>query len=314
MQKRKTISVLFFGLLLFSGLACAESDSVLRATLSNGLRVIIVRNTLAPVVATSVNYLSGSVETPPGFPGTAHAMEHMMFRGSPGLTAEQLANIGNVMGGNFNANTRESLTQYLFTVPAEDLDVALHIEAIRMQAVLESADGWKQERGAIEQEVAQGLSNPSYILYSKIRKAMFADTPYAYDALGTRPSFEKTTAADLKKFHDTWYAPNNAILVVVGDVDPQATLTEIKSLFGTLKSKQLPARPRIELQAPKAVSFPVSTARPNGTQMFAMRAPGLNSPVFPALEVPSDVRRTRRFDLYGLVPQGKALDAEFLLD
>jgi zinc protease len=311
---RKTICVLFFGLLLHSGLALAEADSVLRATLSNGLRVIIVRNTLAPVVATSVNYLTGSVETPPGFPGTAHAMEHMMFRGSPGLTAEQLANIGNVMGGNFNANTRESLTQYLFTVPAEDLDVALHIEAIRMQAVLESADGWKQERGAIEQEVAQDLSNPSYILYSKIRKAMFADTPYAYDALGTRPSFEKTTAADLKKFHDTWYAPNNAILVVVGDVDPQATLTEIKSLFGALKAKTLPARPKIELQAPKATSFTVDTDRPNGTQMIAMRVPGLNSPDFPALEVLSDVLSSRRFELYGLVPQGKALDAEFLLD
>ena len=314
MEMRKTISVWFLGLLLYSGLAPAQPDSVLRATLSNGLRVIIVRNTLAPVVATSVNYLSGSVETPPGFPGTAHAMEHMMFRGSPGLTAEQLANIGNVMGGNFNANTRENLTQYLFTVPAEDLDVALHIEAIRMQAVLESADGWKQERGAIEQEVAQDLSNPSYILYSKIRKAMFADTPYAYDALGTRPSFEKTTAADLKKFHDTWYAPNNAILVVVGDVDPQATLTEIKSLFGTLKPKKLPARPRIHLQAPKAVSFTVDTDRPNGTQMIAMRVPGLNSPDFPALEVLSDVLSNRRFDLYGLVPQGKALDAEFLLD
>jgi len=316
MQMRKTISKLFFGLLLFSGLALANSDSesVLRATLSNGLRVIIVRNTLAPVVATSVNYLSGSVETPPGFPGTAHAMEHMMFRGSPGLTAEQLANIGNVMGGNFNANTRESLTQYLFTVPAEDLDVALHIEAIRMQAVLESADGWKQERGAIEQEVAQDLSNPSYILYSKIRKAMFADTPYAYDALGTRPSFEKTTAADLKKFHDTWYAPNNAILVVVGDVDPQATLTEIKSLFGTIKAKTLPARPKIVLKAPQASSFTVDTDRPNGTQMIAMRVPGLDSPDFPALEVLSDVLSNRRFDLYGLVPQGKALDAEFLLD
>src|SRR3569833_4426772 len=233
MQMRKTISKLFFGLLLFSGLALANSDSesVLRATLSNGLRVIIVRNTLAPVGATSVNYLTGSVETPPGFPGTAHAMEHMMFRGSPGLTAEQLANIGNVMGGYFNANTRESLPQYLFTVPAEDLDVALHIEAIRMQAVLESADGWKQERGAIEQEVAQDLSNPSYILYSKIRKAMFADTPYAYDALGTRPSFEKTTAADLKKFHDTWYAPNNANLVVVGVVVFLVSLSVFLSLF-----------------------------------------------------------------------------------
>jgi zinc protease len=301
--------------LFLSSMKIARADeSVVRATLPNGLRVIIVRNSLAPVVATSVNYLSGSVETPAGFPGTAHAMEHMMFRGSPGLSAEQLANIGNVMGGNFNANTRESLTQYLFTVPAEDLDVALRIEAIRMQAVLESAEGWKQERGAIEQEVAQDLSNPSYILYSKIRSAMFAGTPYAYDALGTRPSFEKTTAAALKKFHDTWYAPNNAILVVVGDVDPQATLTEIKSLFGTLHSKKLPARPEIRLQAPKAASFTVDTDRPNGTQMIAMRVPGLDSPDFPALEVLSDVLSNHRFDLYGLVPQGKALDAEFLLD
>ena len=97
------------------------------------------------------------------------------------------------------------------------------------------------------------------VMYLLLGVAMFADTPYAYDALGTRPSFEKTTAADLKKFHDTWYAPNNAILVVLGDVDPQATLTEIKSLFGTLKPKKLPPRPRIHLQAPQAVSFTVDT-------------------------------------------------------
>src|ERR1700681_4281389 len=103
--------------------AVAADRNVLRATLANGLRVIIVRNTLAPVVATSINYLVGSDEAPPGFPGTAHAQEHMMFRGSPGLSADQLADIGSVGGGNFNPNTRESLTQYLFTVPAEDLDV-----------------------------------------------------------------------------------------------------------------------------------------------------------------------------------------------
>jgi zinc protease len=303
-------------LLTLVGIAHADTDSesIVRATLPNGLRVIIVRNTLAPVVATSVNYLTGSDETPPGFPGTAHAQEHMMFRGSPGLSADQLADIGSVMGGNFNANTRESLTQYLFTVPAEDLDVALHVEAVRMQAVLDSAADWKQERGAIEQEVAQDLSNPSYILYSKVRSAMFAGTPYAYDALGTRPSFEKTTAAMLKKFHDTWYAPNNAILVVVGDVDPRATLVEVKQLFGGIKSKKLPARPQVRLQPPRAASFTVDTDRPNGTLMIAMRVPGLDSPDFPALEVLSDVLSNHRFDLYDLVPQGKALDAEFLLD
>src|SRR4051812_28067908 len=75
----------------------SSEQDVLRATLPNGLRVVIVRNTLAPVVATAVNYLAGGDEAPDGFPGTAHAMEHMMFRGSPGLSADQLANIGSVM-------------------------------------------------------------------------------------------------------------------------------------------------------------------------------------------------------------------------
>src|SRR5690348_12049391 len=141
--------LILIALLSIAGIAQGDTsgESILRATLPNGLRVVIVRNTLAPVVATSVNYLTDSQETPAGFPGTAHAQEHMMFRGSPGLTADQLADIGSVMGGNFNANTRESLTQYLFTVPAEDLDVALHVEAVRMQGVLDSAADWEQERG-----------------------------------------------------------------------------------------------------------------------------------------------------------------------
>jgi zinc protease len=290
------------------------AHDVLRATLDNGLKVIIVRNALAPVVATSVNYLVGSDETPAGFPGTAHAQEHMMFRGSPGLTADQLANIGAVMGGNFNANTRESLTQYLYTVPAEDVDVALHIEALRMQDALDSERDWSQERGAIEQEVAQDLSNPAYTLYARLRKIMFAGTPYEHDALGTRPSFDQTTAEALKQFHDAWYAPNNAILIIVGDIQPESTMRSVRSLFGGIPSKTLPQRPTWQLKPFVAQRLTVDTDRPEGTQMIAVRTPGLDSPDFPALEVLSDVLSSHRFALYGLVADGKALDAQFSLD
>src|SRR5580698_5908283 len=270
-----TLAALLAVLALLSAVAHAEAEpAVLRATLANGLRVVIVHNSLAPVVATSVNYLAGSDEAPAAFPGTAHAEEHMMFRGSPGLSANQLADIGSILGGDFNANTREDLTQYLFTVPAEDLDIALHIEALRMRAVLASPKEWQNERGAIEQEVAQDMSEPSYTLFEKLRARMFAGTPYAHDALGTRPSFDKTTATLLKRFHDSWYAPNNAILVIAGNVDPPGTLIEVRQLFGDIGAKKLPPKPPVRLRPIQPSSFTVDTDRPSGTLMIALRTPG----------------------------------------
>ncbi len=306
-----TLSVLPWPL---AAAAAASPQGVLRATLPNGLRVILVRNTLAPVVSTSVNYLVGSDEAPAGFPGMAHAQEHMMFRGTPGLTADQLADIGAVMGGDFNADTRESITQYLFTVPSDDLDVALHIEALRMRGVDDSAQGWDQERGAIEQEVARDMSDPEYVLYTKLRAYEYAGTPYAHDALGTRPSFDNTTAQMLQQFHARWYAPNNAVFVVVGDLELHPTLAKIRALFGDIPRKTLPERPTVELRPITATSFSVPTDQPNGFLMVAVRTPGARSPDFPALEVLSDVLSSRRFALYDLVAQGEALDAGFSLD
>jgi len=319
MRSLRLIGVAAAAFVLLAGVSDARAlapveQNVLRATLPNGLRVVIIRNTLAPVVATAVNYLAGGDETPKGFPGTAHALEHMMFRGSPGLTADQLANIGSIMGGSFNANTRESLTQYLYTVPSEDLDIALHIEALRMQAVLATQEDWQKERGAIEQEVASDLSNPSYLLYQKLRAALYAGTPYEDAALGTRPSFDITPASALKRFHDDWYAPNNAVLVIAGDVDQKATLAKVKALFGSIKPKKLPARPAFKFSTPKAASFSVDTDKPSAAAIVAMRMPGLDSKDFAALEVLADVLGNHRFDLYALVPAGKALDADFSLD
>ncbi len=289
----------------------AEEQGVMRATLKNGLRVVVVRNTLAPVVTTELNYLVGSNETPEGFPGTAHALEHMMFRGSEGLSADQLSNITAAMGGDFDADTQQSVTQYFFTVPAQFFDVALHIEAVRMGQLLNDPKLWDQERGAIEQEVAQDLSNPEYLFYTQLLEAMFAGTTYAHDALGTRPSFDKTTHQMIQEFHRNWYTPNNAILVVVGDVDPAKTVDEVRSLFEPIPSRPMPSRPAPKLAPMKAKSIKLDTDLPYGLAVVSYRLPGYDSPDFAAGQVLSDALGSQRADLYALVPAGKALYAGF---
>ena len=288
----------------------ASGNDIVRATLKNGMRVVIVKNTLAPVVTTQVNYLAGSRETPPGFPGTAHAQEHMMFRGSPGLSADQLSSIIASMGGEFNAETQQTVTQYFFTVPDEDLDLALRIEAIRMKGVSDSEKLWKRERGAIEQEVSQDFSNPAYVFYTRLLEEVFADTPYAYDALGTRKSFRKTTGRMLKKFFNTWYVPNNAVLVIVGNVDPEVTLAKVKKLFGRIPSRPIPSRPVVKLQPLKAANIRMETDLPTGLAIVAYRLPGFDSPDYAAGQVLGDVLESKRGTLYALVSEGKALSVD----
>ncbi|MGC9152023.1 MAG: M16 family metallopeptidase [Microbacter sp.] len=291
-----------------------SNETILRRTLKNGLRVVIIRNPLAPVVTTEMNYLVGSDEAPEGFPGMAHAQEHMMFRGSPELSADQLADITAAMGGDFDADTQQMVTQYYFTVPAEDVDIALHIEAIRMKGVLDSQELWSKERGAIEQEVAGDLSNPQYLFYKQLLSEMFKGTPYAHDALGTRPSFDKTTGAMLQRFHNEWYRPNNAILVIVGRIDPEKTLMEVEQLFGNIPSKPLLPRPNFHFQPIKADTLHLTTDLPYGLDIISFRMPGTDSPDYAAAQVLSDVLSNHRGKLYSLVPEGKALYTGFSMN
>ena len=293
--------LLLLFIILVAGQVPAHPEP-LYATLKNGLRVVIEQNSLAPVAAVEMNYLVGSNETPEGFSGMAHAQEHMMFRGSRGLSGDQLSTLIASMGGDFNADTQQTVTQYFFTVPAELLDVALRIEALRMRDVLDSEALWEKERGAIEQEVAQDLSNPLYLLASRMQAELFAGTPYALDALGTRPSFQRTTGAMLKKFHDTWYVPNNAVLVIVGDVDPQKTLSLVRELFEPIPSRPLPSRSKIKLAQLRPATITLETDLPDGMAVVAYRLPGSDSPDYAAGEVLADVLDSKRAKLYGLVP------------
>jgi zinc protease len=293
--------------------AAGTDSEVSRITLDNGLRVVVVRSLLAPVVSIVTNYMVGSNEAPEGFPGMAHAQEHMMFRGSPGLTAGQLADIMAAMGGKFNADTQQTVTQYFFTVTAEDLDVALHIERIRMSGVLDTGKLWDAERGAIEQEVAQDLSIPEYIFYTKLLAAMFRGTPYAHSPLGSVGSFDKTTGQMLKTFYDTWYVPNNAVLVIVGDVEPQATIARVKEMFGPIPTREIPKKPEVKLEPLQPETFSLETDQPFGMIAVSFRMPGYDSNDYAASVVLSDVLSSQRGKLYSLVPQGKALYAGFSL-
>jgi zinc protease len=297
---------------LLAGLAADDThESVLRATLDNGLRVVIVRDPLAPVATVEENYLAGGQDTPAGFPGTAHAQEHMAFRGCAGLSADQISAIYAQLGGTVNADTQQTITQYFVNVPAQDLETALRVDAACMRDVQDSQDQWAEERGAIEQEVSRDLSNPTYKFISRLNQDLFAGTPYSHDALGTRPSFDATTGEMLKKFYKDWYAPNNAILVIVGDVDPAATLAKVKELYGSIPRRPVPAHADVKMEPVKPESFTLDSNLPYQLVFVSVRMPGTDSPDFAAARILADVASSQRAELYGLVPAGKALGTEF---
>lgn len=298
-------------LLIVLGLPAAAKAKVVRAELKNGLKVVIIPDPLAPVVSIYDNYKVGANETPAGFPGTAHAQEHMMFRGCAGVTADQSAAVFAQLGGVNNADTEQNITQYFETVPSQDLEIALHMDAACMKQAADSPAEWNKERGAIEQEVASDLSNPSYKLFTRINHDMFAGTPYEHDALGTVPSFEATTAGVLQHFYTSWYAPNNAILVIAGDVNPDNALKEIKALYGPIAAHELPSHPAVNLPEVKPENFTLPSDYPYTLTTLAFRLPGSDSKDYAATHILADVLASQRADIYGLVPQGKALDAGF---
>jgi zinc protease len=314
LKRRLTVSFLIAFLSFAAAPFVQAADAPpTRATLPNGMRVVIIRNTLAPVVTVEANFMVGGNETPDGFPGMAHAQEHMAFRGCKGMSADQTSAIFALMGGDNNADTQQNITQYFETVPSADVDVALQAEAACMRRIDDSQAEWDRERGAIEQEVARDLSNPTQKFVDRLNQDMFAGTPYAHDALGTRSSFDKTTGPMLKEFADKWYTPSNMILVVVGDVEPTATLEKIRQFYGDVPSHPLPPHPAINLQPVKPETFTLDSNLPYVLGYIAWRMPGTDSPDYAALQILVDVLASQRGNIYGLVPAGKALGAEFSL-
>jgi zinc protease len=307
---RPSLAAFVIILAAFSGAGRAASLDVTRATLSNGLRVIVVRDPLAPVVTTMLNYEVGSNEQT--VPGEAHALEHMMFRGSETVSSSQLMDTLSVTGGRFDADTQDAVTQYFFTVPSQYLDFALRLERSRATGLSLEPSQWDQERGAITQEVTRDNSNALFRLFEKMQGRILAGTPYAKNTLGTVEGFaHQVNTRLLRQFYDTWYHPNNAIYVIAGDVNGPQTVDEVKQLFGDIPSAKVPERPRVILHPVTAKVYRDFSDQPYTIVLLGYRLPGYESPDYAASQILEDVLSSQRSNLYDLTASGKALYTAF---
>ncbi len=282
-------------------------DAVIDTVLTNGLHVIIAPDRLAPVVVTYIRYDAGSDEET--LSGQAHAVEHMMFRGTSDVSASQVNDIMARTGGVYNASTSNEATDYYFIVPSRYLGVVLHLEADRMRKTLFKESDWSTERGAIEQEVRSHESSPTFSFTQKMRDALYGNTPYAQDALGTVKSFDAMNAGELRAFYDNWYYPNNATLVVAGDVDPASALAAVKARFGRIPQKPLPARPKITLPPLPSTPVVANAYLPAGATGFTVRYPAIDSPDYAASRIAIAVLNDPRGKLADLNVSGKLLGA-----
>jgi len=208
-------------------------------TLKNGLRVVVVEDRAAPVVQSAVWYGFGSLEERPGKTGLAHALEHMMFRGTPEISAGGLDDIVARLGAQMNGETTYDYTQFYFVMPSDKLDDALFIESDRMQhAALRAAD-WAVERNAVLNELDGDASSPFFNLLARVRAAAFPGQPAGRTPIGNRSDVERATVSDIAAYYRQWYAPNNATLAVAGDVDHRAVFAKAERYFGSIPSRTL---------------------------------------------------------------------------
>lgn len=215
-------------------------SGVFTTHLANGLQVIAVEDHAAPVVHTSVFYRFGSLYETPGKTGLAHALEHMMFRGTPSLSAGGLDDVVARLGAQMNGETEYDYTSFLFDMPSDRLAVALQIEADRMQHLALRPQDWRIEQGAVLNEIDGDDSSPFFNLLSRVRAAAYPDSPAGRTPTGIRSDVARATVADIRRYYNEWYAPNNAALVVAGDIQHQTVFALAQRYFGKIPARALP--------------------------------------------------------------------------
>jgi zinc protease len=243
-------------ILLASGLALAQHPAsripqvkFTDTTLDNGLRVIVSEDHYAPIYAIAVSYKVGSRDERKGRTGFAHLFEHMMFKGSQNVGPGELDYLIYTNGGNLNGTTNTDRTLYFEVLPKNQLDLGLFLEADRMRGLVITQENLENQRQAVKEERRLRVDNQPYgPSEERLEELIYDNFAYHHSVIGSMEDLDAASIDDVKQFFKTYYAPNNAVLALAGDLDTKETLAKVKKYFGTIP-RQEPPRP-VDLTEP----------------------------------------------------------------
>ncbi|MGI9436731.1 MAG: M16 family metallopeptidase [Geminicoccaceae bacterium] len=216
-------------------------------TLDNGMQVVVVTNRRAPVVTHHVWYRIGSADSPLGKSGLAHFHEHLMFKATTNMASGEFSKAIARNGGNENAFTGPDYTGYFQTIAKDRLELVMGMEADRMTNLILHDDEVLRERDVVLEERSMRVDNdPSSRFAEQINAAQFLHHPYRMPVIGWRHEIESYTPEDSIDFYRTWYAPNNAILIVAGDIDAAELKPLAERYYGTIPAREIPERTRVQ--------------------------------------------------------------------
>jgi zinc protease len=213
--------------------------------LANGLKVVLSEDHVAPVVTVAVYYGVGFRIEPRGQTGFAHLFEHMMFQGSSHVKKFEHARLVEANGGSYNGSTRLDFTNYYETLPNDRLSLALWLEADRMRSLDVTRENLENQQNVVSEEVRENVLNQPYASFEWLDLWMNANQNWynAHNFYGDLAEIQAAKIDDVQKFFKTYYAPNNAVLTVVGDFDPRAVRSSIEKYFAGIPAQPTPPRP-----------------------------------------------------------------------
>ena len=247
-QGSRRLLILLLAWLLFQPVAAGQMKLPISVfKLDNGLTLVVSEDHTTPIFGLSVVYGVGFRLEPRGRTGFAHLFEHMMFEGTPNAPKGSFVRIIQGGGGSLNGSTRYDYTNYISTAPVSALEPVLWLEADRMRQLDFSRENLDNQRDVVKEEIRVNVKNKPYGLFfwTDLAALAFDKWENAHDGYGSFVDLDKATIEDVKHFHDTYYAPDNAVIAISGDVDPERVYQLVEKYFGDIPATPLPPHPDV---------------------------------------------------------------------